>query len=97
MALDPTMAEAHAAVSVSKYNEGDWRVETAEGRMSAERVSGDADVELTANTLAPIFTGYMRPDKAAEVGLLKVNRAEAVPEMARAFAVTHPPFSHDHY
>jgi hypothetical protein len=39
----------------------------------------------------------MRPDVAAGVGLLKVNRPEAIAEMAEAFSVTHPPFSHDTY
>ncbi len=79
------------------WNDGVWRVEAAEGRMSAERTEGEPDLELSANTLAPLFTGFMRADVAADAGWLKVNRAEAVTEMAEAFAVTYPPFSGDYY
>ncbi|MDO8616674.1 MAG: GNAT family N-acetyltransferase [Dehalococcoidia bacterium] len=79
------------------WNEGAWRVEAIEGRMTASRAEGGADVELTANTLAPIFTGYLRPEIAAGAGLLKVNRAEALAEMADAFAVSHGPFCNDTY
>jgi len=79
------------------WNEGVWRVEAGEGQMRAERVEGEADVELSANTLAPLFTGFMRPDVAAGSGWLKVNRVEAVGEMAEAFAVTYPPYSGDYY
>ncbi len=83
--------------TAAPWNDGTWRIEAAEGRLTAERTDGQADVELTANTLAPLFTGHMRPDVAAGVGLLKVNRPEAIAEMAEAFSVTHPPFSHDTY
>jgi predicted acetyltransferase len=79
------------------WNEGVWRVEAGEGQMRAERTEGEADVELTANMLAPFFTGFMRPDVAAGAGLLKVHRAEAVAEMAEAFAVTYAPYSGDYY
>ena len=79
------------------WNEGAWRVEAAEGRMSAERTDDEPDVELTANTLAPLFTGFMRPEMAANCGLLKVNRESALAEMAEAFAVTYPPYCNDFY
>ena len=65
--------------------------------MNAKRTDSEADVELTANVLAPLFTGHMRPDVAQGVGLLKVRRPEVVEEMAQAFAVTYPPFCHDYY
>jgi predicted acetyltransferase len=79
------------------WNEGVWRVEAAEGRMTAERSHAEPDVELTANTLSPLFTGFMRPDVALGVGLLKVNREDVIEEMTLAFAVTYPPFSNDSY
>lgn len=79
------------------WNGGTWRVDAAEGSMTAERTDGEADVELTAGTLAPIFTGHMRPDVAANAGLLKANRPGVVDELMEAFAVRHPPFSHDYY
>ena len=99
----PYCGERHAAFTMrvndrtAPWNEGTWRVEAAEGHMQATRTEGEPDVELTANTLAPLFTGYMRPDVAAGVGLLKVARPEAVAEMTEAFRVTHPPYCNDRY
>ena len=79
------------------WNEGVWRIEAGEAQVQVERKDGDADVELAAGTLAPLYTGFMRPDVAAGVGLLKVNRAEALEDMREVFAVTHPPYSNDWY
>jgi predicted acetyltransferase len=79
------------------WNEGTWQVEAAEGQTRASRTESEADVELTANTLAPLYTGHMRPDVAAGVGLLKVNRPEALTAMAQAFAVFYPPYCNDNY
>lgn len=79
------------------WNEGVWRVEAAEGLMTAERSTAEPDAELTANALSPLFTGFMRPDVAASVGLLRVSREGVIDEMAQAFAVTYPPFSNDSY
>jgi predicted acetyltransferase len=79
------------------WNEGTWLVEAAEGQMRATRKESDPDVELTANTLAPLYTGHMRADVAAGAGFLKVNRPEAVAEMAKAFAVFYPPYCNDNY
>ncbi len=89
-----TMAVTDAA---APWTEGVWRVEAIEGRMRAERADSAPDIELTANTLAPLFTGHMRPDVAAGVGLLKVHRPQALEEMAAAFAVTYPPYCNDYY
>ena len=79
------------------WNEGAWRVEAVEGRLSAARTDAPPDVELTAGALAPLFTGFMRPDVAAGVGLLKVNRPTVIGEMTAAFAVTYPPYCDDLY
>lgn len=79
------------------WNEGTWRVETADGHTSAERTDAAPDVELTANTLAPMFTAFMTPQVAVSVGLLRVHRATAVDEMTEAFRALHPPYSHDTY
>jgi predicted acetyltransferase len=79
------------------WNDGVWRIEAGEGQMQVERKAGDADVELNAGTLAPLYTGFMRPDVAADVGLLKVNRADALEDMREAFAVTYPAYSNDWY
>jgi len=79
------------------WNDGVWRVEAADGRMTAERASGEADLELSVNFLAPLFTGFIRPDRAAASGMLKVNRPAALDQATAAFAVTHPPFCNDLY
>src|SRR5439155_17235353 len=81
----------------ASWNEGVWRIDAGEGQVQIERKDGDPDVELNAGTLAPLYTGFMRPDVAAGVGLLKVNRANAIEDMREVFAVTHPPYSNDWY
>jgi predicted acetyltransferase len=79
------------------WNEGVWRIDAGEGQVQVERKDGEADVELNAGTLAPLYTGFIRPDVAAGVGLLKVNRAEALDDMREVFAATYPPYSNDWY
>jgi predicted acetyltransferase len=79
------------------WNDGVWRVEAGEGRMQARRTDAEPDLELSMNFLAPVFTGFIRPDQAAEVGMLKVNREEALPQAKEAFAVSHPPYCNDFY
>ncbi len=79
------------------WNESTSRIDAAEGRTQAERTEAEPDLELTANTLAPIFTGHMTPEVARSVGLLRVFRDEAVSEMAEAFRVLYPPYCHDGY
>ena len=79
------------------WNEGVWRIDAGEGQVQVERKDADADVELNAGTLAPLYSGFMRPDVAAGVGLMKVNRVEALEDMREAFAVTYPPYSNDWY
>jgi predicted acetyltransferase len=79
------------------WNEATWRVEAAEGKTLAEHVDAQPDLELTANALAPIFTGFMTPQVAASVGLLTASSPEAVERMAKAFRVLYPPYTHDSY
>jgi predicted acetyltransferase len=93
----PVAFTMRIADSAAPWNDGVWRIEGAEGRMTAQRGEAEPDVELTAGALAPLYTGYMRPDVAAGVGRLKVNRADALEEMREAFAVTYPPYSNDWY
>ena len=81
----------------ASWNEGVWRIDAGEGQVHVERKDADADVELNAGTLAPLYSGFMRPDVAAGVGLMKVNRVEALEDMREAFAVTYPPYSNDWY
>jgi len=81
----------------AQWNEGVWRVEAADGRMRAERTDAEPDIELSVNFLAPLYTGFLRADQAAEVGMLKVNRQQALAQAAKSFAVTHPPFCNDSF
>jgi len=83
--------------TAAPWNDSVWRIEAGEGQMQVERKEGEADVEVNAGTLAPIYTGLMPPDVAAGVGLLKVNRPDALDDMREAFAVTYPPYSNDWY
>ena len=83
--------------SKAPWNDDTWRLHASNDSMSIERTGDAPDAELTVGALAPIYTGYMRPSVAANVGLLKINRPGVVDEMALAFAVTHPPFSNDYY
>jgi predicted acetyltransferase len=77
------------------WNDGVWQVEAGEGRMQAQRTGAEADIELSVNFLSPLFTGFIRPDHAAEVGMLKVNRRETLAQAQEAFAVSHPPYCND--
>jgi len=77
------------------WNEGVWRVEADGEQMRAERTEAEADIELSVNFLAPLFTGFIRTDQAAEAGMLKVRRGQALAQAQEAFAVTHPPYCHD--
>jgi len=79
------------------WNEGVWRIDAGEGQVQVERKDGDADVELAAGTLAPLYTGFMRPGVATGVGLMKVNRPEALEDMREVFEVIYPPYSNDWY
>jgi len=93
----PVSFTLRIADSAAPWNDGVWRIEAGEGQVQVERKDGDADVELNAGTLAPLYTGLLRPEAAAGVGLLKVNRPDALDDMAEAFAVTYPPYSNDWY
>jgi predicted acetyltransferase len=79
------------------WNDGVWRVEASKGRTRAERMDVEPDLELSVNFLAPLFTGFIRADQAADAGMLKVNRKEALPQAQEVFAVTHPPYCNDWY
>lgn len=103
LATRPYVGERPAAFTIrvhdhsAPWNDGVWRVEAANGRMTAERAAGDADLDVSANFLAPLFTGFVSPDRAAETGMLTVHRPDALEQAGRAFAVTHLPFCNDWY
>jgi predicted acetyltransferase len=79
------------------WNDGAWRIEGAEGRTRAERTNAAPDVEMDANALAALFTGFLRPAVAVTTGFARLNRPEALPEMEQLFAVADAPFCPDYY
>jgi predicted acetyltransferase len=79
------------------WNDGTWRIETANGHLHAERTDAKADVEMSVNTLAPIYSGFIKPEVAATTGFVQVNRPEAIAEMTQLFAVRDAPYSPDYY
>ena len=79
------------------WNEGIWKVQAAEGRMEAHLTGDEADIELSVNFLAPLFTGLVRADTAAVTGMLRVRNPDALGDVAEAFAVTFPPYCQDSY
>ena len=79
------------------WNDGVWRVEAAEGRMQAQRTDGEAELELSANFLAPLFTGLIRPEVAAGAGMIRVGDEVALEKAAEAFSTTYPPYCNDFY
>jgi predicted acetyltransferase len=83
--------------SDAPWNDGVWRVEADQGRMQAKRSEADPDLEVSVNFLASLFTGFIRADRAAGVGMLKVNREQALAQAQEAFAVSHPPYCDDFF
>jgi predicted acetyltransferase len=77
------------------WNEGTWRIEAAEGQASIERVDAEPDLSLDAPALAQLFSGYLTPSNAALVGLIEVQRPEALAAADRLFATAYPPFCAD--
>lgn len=77
------------------WNEGTWRVEVADDAVQVEPASGEADLSLSATTLAPLFNGFLAPSAAALAGLVKVHNEEALPVADAFFATLYPPFCAD--
>ena len=79
------------------WNEGVWHLEAGEGGMRAKKTDAAADVEMSVNFLAPLYTGFRTAETLAAAGMITVHRAEALAEITNAFAVTDPPFTQDYY
>lgn len=77
------------------WNEGTYRVEVADGVTNIERVSGEADLSLTATTLAPLYNGYLSVTGAALAGLVRVSNESALAAAETFFATLYPPFCSD--
>ncbi len=81
----------------AEWNDGVWRIETDGERMNAERTDAQPDIEVSVNFLAPLFTGFVRPETAAATGMMRVLREGAVQQADQIFAVTEAPYSADFY
>ena len=83
------------ADTAAPWNEGAYRVEVAGGVTNVERVSGEADISLTAATLSPLYNGYLSVSSAAQAGLVRVRNEAAIVSAETFFATLYPPFSAD--
>ena len=94
---DPASLTMRVTDSTAPWNEGVWRIEAQEGRLEVERSEGEPEIELDANFLAPLYTGFVTPETAATTGMIRVHREEALEQAAKIFAVTYPPYCADFY
>jgi predicted acetyltransferase len=77
------------------WNEGVWHVETAEDGVNVEKASGEADISLTATTLAPVFNGYLSPTAGALAGLIDAMDDDALARADAFFATLYSPYCAD--
>ncbi len=77
------------------WNEGLWRIEVTGGTARVEGTSGEADLSLSATTLAPVFNGYLSPSAAALAGRARARNEEALARADALFAPLHSPFCSD--
>ncbi len=77
------------------WNEDTWRVEVVDGAVSVERAAGEADLTLSATTLAPIFNGFLSPSSAALAGVVKARSDDSLARADALFATLYPPFCAD--
>jgi predicted acetyltransferase len=76
---------------VALWNEGVWRLGQAEGQVTVEQTHATAQLSLTAATLAPVFNGFLKPSRAASVGLVTVHDRDALQAADRLFATHQRP------
>jgi len=86
-----TIAIAETEGSISRI-----RMEIEEGRATASATSAEADVECTDRIWAAIASGDLSAWRAAEMGLIKVNRAGAV-ELMKVFSAGPAPFCTEYF
>ena len=91
----PTALTLQIEDSSAPWNEGAWRLETADGVSNVEKVSGEADLTLSATTLAPLFNGYLSPSGAALAGFISARDERALAKADAFFATAYPPFCAD--
>jgi len=81
--------------TAAPWNDGCWRVETADGLVQVEPGTGEPDMTLAATTLAPLFNGFLAPSAAALAGLVQPRNEEVLASADALFATLYPPFCAD--
>jgi predicted acetyltransferase len=94
---NPASVTARVEDRTLPWNDGTWRIEAAGGEMRAERTDAPADVEMSVNALAALFSGYVRAEVAAQCGLVTAQDDATVAQLARLFAVRDAPNCPDFY
>jgi predicted acetyltransferase len=79
----------------ASWNEGRWRVEANEDGVAVERTDADADLSLSATTLAPLFNGFLSPSAAALTGRVTVRDENALNDADTFFATLYRPYNAD--
>jgi predicted acetyltransferase len=104
IAVRPPGAEApegaftvHIADSCATWNQGLWRIECSDGRLTATRAGGTPDISTDAATLAAMYNGFLRPSEAARSGLAEVSDPRAVTLADRILAADYPPYSSEFF
>jgi predicted acetyltransferase len=79
------------------WNAGTWHIESREGRITAKRTSGSAELAMDARALAPIYNGFTKPADSVRVGSVRTASAEAVAAATDIFATTYAPYCPDDF
>ncbi len=83
--------------ATAPWNQATWRIESAGGRMHAEKTTTPPELELDVAALAPIYNGFVKPADAARVGQLQAFTSKAVETMGGMFATPFAPFCGDDF
>jgi predicted acetyltransferase len=79
------------------WNAGTWRIESSEGRMSAERTKTAPELEMDARTLASLYNGFIKPVDAVRVGQVRAQSGLALPAATDIFSVAYSSFCPDDF
>jgi predicted acetyltransferase len=79
------------------WNAGTWRIESREGRMSAERTRATPELEMDVRALAPIYNGFAHPAELVRTGAVRATSAEAVAAARDLFATEFSPYCPDDF
>lgn len=79
------------------WNNGAWRIESSNGRLSCSRSDGPGEISTDAATFAAIYGGFLRCSDAVRCGLAQAEDAKAVALADRVLASDYPPFGADFF